>query len=114
MHGEPISLFQVIASTADAVNARPFLGQRFTIARSITSCILYCHSINWLHERLGSFNVVFFLPPGTSIAESRSLPFVVGFDHSRQDKENAFSHGPPSDERFLHYLHPEYFSKGRF
>jgi hypothetical protein len=114
MHGEPISLFQVIASTADAVNARPFLGQRFAIARSITSCILYCHSINWLHERLSSFNVVFFIPPGTSIAESRSLPLVVGFDHSRQDKENAFSHGPPSDERFLHYLHPEYFSKGRF
>jgi hypothetical protein len=105
---EPMSLFQLISSTANSTHGRPFLEARFAIARSITSCILYYHSINWLHERLNIFNIVFFSRPGTPIAMSRTLPFVVGFDHSRQDKTKAFSHGPPSDERFQHYLHPDY------
>lgn len=109
---EPMSLFQLISSTANSTHGRPFLGARFAIARSIASCILYCHSINWLHERLNSFNIVFFSRPGTPIATPRTLPFVVGFDHSRQDKKKAFSHGPPSDERLQHYLHPDY-SDGR-
>jgi serine/threonine protein kinase len=111
---DPTSLFQLITSAPNPITGKPFLGHRLDIARTIASCILYCHSIGWLHERLNSHNVVFFPPRGMSVTQSRSTPYVIGFSHSRQDKENAFSRGPPSDPSLIHYLHPDYFTEKRF
>ena len=111
---EPRSLYQLILSSPNPHNGGPTLNQRFEIARTITSCILYCHSLHWLHERLNSHNVVFFLSSSASVTEPRSRPFIIGFNHSRQDKMNEFTHGPPSDPALIRYLHPDYAERKHF
>lgn len=111
---EPISLHERILSTAHGNRGRPYLGTRFAVARTIVSCIFYCHGVNWLHERLNSFNVIFFAPSEAIGAIAQTMPYVVGFDHSRQDIDHAFSHGPPAHERFQHYLHPQYVKGSNF
>lgn len=114
---ETFSLFSLLDSTMSerAVHKRPFLGQRFAIARSIAACILYFHSIDWLHERLSSHNIMFFKPTDISISEYNTLPYVVGLTHSREDNEKAWSNGPDEDATlYQDYSHPQYHVLQRF
>jgi hypothetical protein len=111
---EPTSLFDLIASTSNTAHGKPYLGERFEIARSVAACIQYCHGSNWLHKRLNSYNVVFLVPPDSKVARRAGSPYIIGFNHSREDKEDEYSYGPPSDPTLTPYLHPKYFTTRRF
>jgi serine/threonine protein kinase len=111
---QPRSLYDLINSCEDPISGQILLRERFEIVRQITTCILYCHSLQWLHERLNSKNIVFFLPENTTLAKSRALPYLIGWNHSRRDEKNEISHGPPQDTLSIDYLHPEYVALKSF
>ncbi len=80
----PISLFELLSSSA-----KPRVTERVKVAHAIANCLLYLHSVNWLHKGLRSQNIVFF--PISSSAESGkdkkkidfSKPYLSGFDFAR-------------------------------
>ena len=111
---EPVSLFELIASTKDTTRGKPYLGVRFAIARSIAECIQYCHSSNWVHKRLNSYNIVFLRSESSKAGLHSALPYLIGFNHSREDKDDEQSYGPPSDPAMIPYLHPDYIRTKRF
>jgi len=97
-----------------STSGRPYLGERFNIARIVSACIFYCHSSNWLHKRLNSQNVVFLVPPDSGSRHPPASPFIIGFNHSREDGDQEQSNGPPTDPILTPYLHPDYLTSGRF
>ena len=111
---EPTSLFELITSTLDTDRGKPYLGERFEIARTVAACTFYCHSGNWLHKRLNSHNVIFLVPKGSTVSRSARSPYIIGFNHAREDKDDDDSCGPPSEPGLIPYLHPDYISTRRF
>ena len=109
----PLSLSDFISSTSAIERGRPYLGQRFDIARAVVSCISFCHASSWLHRGINSFNII-FLTSTIPIAPHARLPYIIGFNHSREDEENALSYGPPAERSLIPYLHPDYIARRRF
>jgi serine/threonine protein kinase len=108
----PINLRDYIRSTYDRKSSRPFLGAIFRLAHILANGILEYHTVSWLHKDISSFNIIFF--PVDSSAEAMQsafdMPHIIGFNHSRQSKETAFTQGPFISPESRHYVAPEYLS----
>lgn len=90
---------------------RPLLGDRFRLAQSLAASILEFHKIGWLQKGISSFNIVFFRSRRNSSSfaiQSIQTPYFVGFLHSRQNDESAFTEGPSEDTLHKDYQHPIY------
>ncbi|RFU33952.1 hypothetical protein B7463_g2366, partial [Scytalidium lignicola] len=111
---EPASLFELITTTSNSDRGKPYLGERFEIARTIAMCTFYIHSCNWLHKRLNSHNVIFLVPKGSTVSRSARLPYLIGFNYAREDKDDEGSYGPPSESELVPYLHPDYITTKKF
>ena len=53
---------------------------------------------------------------GTSISSTCDLKsfYLIGFNHSRQNTPTAFTQGPSTDPRQIHYQHPSYTLRASF
>jgi serine/threonine protein kinase len=91
-----------------AVAARPALGDIFIAAHSLANSILQFHKINWLHKNISSLNVCFGHTPSGPILATIRHPYLIGFNHSRPDSSDAFTHGPSENPEQKDYSHPEY------
>ncbi|KAK0103548.1 hypothetical protein ONS95_005566 [Cadophora gregata] len=60
----PISLFELLLSSP-----KPRVTERIKVAYAIANCLLYLHSVNWLHKGLRSHNIVFF--PHNKVVEGK-------------------------------------------
>jgi hypothetical protein len=109
---QPTSLHQLIQETKN-VHLRPELGQLFRLAHSIASCLLEYHTIHWLHKSISADHIIFFSTRQDQSACDVSEPYVIGFNHSRQDKPNEYSEGPENEKSRMKYQHPLYQS-GKF
>ncbi|KAI9822997.1 MAG: hypothetical protein M1832_002651 [Thelocarpon impressellum] len=78
--------------------AKPSLSERLSLARQLASCMLYLHSVNWLHKGLRSHNVLFLAP--TTVCLS-------GFDFARPAHADELTEKPPPHPAFDVYRHPE-------
>ena len=85
---KPISLLNLIAT-----QERPTLSKRITLAHAIAHCLMYLHSVNWLHKGLRSNNIIFFTPPGKM--PEYGAPIIAGFEYARPDFPEEETEPPP-------------------
>jgi len=79
----PVSLFELLTASP-----KPRVTERIRVAHAVANCLLYLHSVNWLHKGLRSHNVVFFpvtvkSKHGTTTRIDYSKPYLSGFDFAR-------------------------------
>jgi len=108
---EPISLLQLLQNTG---LSKPSVTDRIALAKALANCILYLHSVNWLHKGLRSDNIIFFAP--ASKDERRridyTLPYLSGFDFARPARPGEFTEQPADDVELSIYRHPSTLSIG--
>lgn len=94
----PVSLLNLIGS-----ENRPSLTKRIGLAHIIARCLMYLHSVNWLHKGIRSSNIVFF-PSGPNF--DYSAPIIAGFDYARPDLQEELTEPPPEYSENDLYRHP--------
>ena len=87
--------------------SKPFLGQRFKLARKLAVSILTLHLSGWLHKGIRSHNVMFF-PESADMPIDVSRPYLCGFDYSRADELDEETERTPANVEDDLYRHPDY------
>lgn len=111
-----VTLHQVLSR--EKSKSRPLLNERFRIAHELALSVLTFHKVGWVHKALVPSNVLFQSAlasnTGSTAVDILSLqgPYVLGFSHSRQDDEYAFTEGPNESDNFRLYRHPDYLQSG--
>lgn len=108
----PTTLRDMICKLRD-IETRPFLGQIFELSHALAYSILQFHKANWLHENFSSFNVCFFPSHIEDAAKSITEPRLIGFNHSRQDGLDAFTHGMNAGSEQQDFSHPDYLKDNK-
>jgi len=105
----PITLRQLIKDTSRERSSRPDLGDLFELATKVVRCILEVHRIGWVHRSISSYNIL-FPPDSTSQIVPLRSPYLIGFNHCREDAWLAFTQALNADLHInqLRYQHPEY------
>lgn len=101
----PISLFDLLSSP------KPRVTERIRLAHAVANCLLYLHSVNWLHKGLRSHNIVFFPAPtdgksGKPINIDWSKPYLSGFDFARPARAGEMTEVPSHVPLYNIYRHP--------
>ncbi|KAA8565748.1 hypothetical protein EYC84_009583 [Monilinia fructicola] len=100
----PISLVQLFSSYP-----KPRVTDRIKLAHALSNCLLYLHSVNWLHKGFRSHNIVFF--PLASKDGRRQLVdwdqvYLSGFDFARPARKDETTEIPGDGEEYNMYRHP--------
>ena len=108
----PVSLFELLSSSP-----KPRITERIRLAHAIANCLLYLHSVNWLHKGLRSHNVVFFPVTSTgkgklSIGVDYSKPYLSGFDFARPARSDEVTEIPGDVPEYNMYRHPSTQGQG--
>jgi hypothetical protein len=107
----PVSLFELLSSP------KPRVTDRIRLAHAIANCLLYLHSVNWLHKGLRSHNIVFFPVSvdengGRSTRIDWSKPYLSGFDFARPARADEMTEIPGFEPTYNLYRHPSTQSFG--
>jgi len=108
----PISLFDLLSSSP-----KPRVTDRIRLAHAVANCLLYLHSVNWLHKGLRSHNIVFFPTAskgknGTSKKVDYSKPYLSGFDFARPARADEMTEIPGDVPAYNMYRHPSTQGQG--
>ena len=93
---------------------RPFLEDRYRLARTLAISLLEFHTVDWLHKNLSAYNVIFFNNESKvgskdfSRIKALEEPFIIGFSRSRPNELAAFTNGPRISSESRIYQHPQY------
>ncbi len=82
----------------------PSLTKRITLAHVIARCLLFLHSVDWLHKGLRSENIIFFDPSDDS--KVFNAPIIGGFEYARPDWPEEITDPPRAHEEHDVYRHP--------
>jgi serine/threonine protein kinase len=96
----PVSLLQLLLK-----EDKPRVTDRVALAKAIANCILYLHSVNWLHKGLRSHNIVFFRTKDSNKIDY-SKPYISGFDFARPARPGEPTELPKDNIEFNLYRHP--------
>lgn len=97
----PVSLFDLLSSSK-----RPRVTDRIRLAHAISNCLLYLHSVNWLHKGLRSHNIVFFqVTKDKRTTIDYGKPYLSGFDFARPAHKKEMTE-LPGDTEYNLYRHP--------
>lgn len=97
----PISLFDLLSTR------KPRVTDRIKLAHATANCLLYLHSVNWLHKGLRSHNIVFFpITNGRSALIDWSKPYLSGFDFARPARADEMTEVPGDVPAYNMYRHP--------
>ncbi|CZT45816.1 uncharacterized protein RSE6_06171 [Rhynchosporium secalis] len=102
----PVSLFELLTSSP-----KPRVTERVKVAYAIANCLLYLHSVNWLHKGLRSHNIVFFPTTTTMNGQGKtaidySKPYLSGFDFARPARADEMTEIPGDNGANNMYRHP--------
>ncbi|KUJ08140.1 kinase-like protein [Mollisia scopiformis] len=107
----PVALAEIIRPTQPRPR-RPLLSEIFVTAHTLASALLKFHKADWLHKGISSYNIIYFPNSGEELALAFSRPYLIGFNHSRENSDYAFTLGPTTDIKVRDYQHPEYREGG--
>lgn len=86
----------------------PGLSERLALATALVTSVHAFHISGWLHKNINSHNVLFFCQSLVPLVGLNfEDPYMVGFNHSRQNNPNAYTDGPVNRTR-EDYQHPSY------
>ena len=103
-HSQPISLHQLIKSTAS--ESRFPLKSRFHVAQMIAQSIGVFHADQWVHKSICSQSIVFFKNRNAK-AWMLDSPYLVDFEYSRPVGGRTFEHYHKTTDSMTLYLHPD-------
>ncbi|TKA75025.1 hypothetical protein B0A55_04796 [Friedmanniomyces simplex] len=106
----PKSLHQLLSDRNE--RELPDLERRYSLASDLAEALAALHDLEWFHKDLSSHSVL-FLPTSDRQPYWKTQPYLIGFHHSRQTRED-FSEGPltaSQDRSRERYHDPEYLSK---
>lgn len=86
----------------------PHIGQRLTLAKTLAACLQSVHVSGWVHKNINSYNILFFTLANPLSDGDYGKPYLVGFEHSREDEQGVYTRGPESLDGTKHYQHPRY------
>ncbi|KAK4691704.1 hypothetical protein P7C71_g5352, partial [Lecanoromycetidae sp. Uapishka_2] len=86
----------------------PSLTMRITLAHAIARCLLYLHSVNWLHKGLRSENLILFTNFDGTLAFD--VPIIAGFEYARPDWPGEWTDPPRPHSAHDTYRHPQVLS----
>ncbi|KAJ4288627.1 hypothetical protein N0V90_011864 [Kalmusia sp. IMI 367209] len=78
---EPVTLHMSLSRGQHGI--LPTLGERFELARNLTSAVVRLHDCGWVHGSLSSGNIVFFPSADNSRVISVASPYILGFNYTR-------------------------------
>lgn len=87
---------------------QPSLGDIFKLSRALANSILQFHKVSWLHKNISSFNICFACDSTDARTVDVTTPYMVGFNYSRPNSSDAFTHGPNEEPEQKDYSHPAY------
>lgn len=87
----------------------PHIGQRLTLAKTLAACLQIVHVSGWVHKDINSYNILFFTSANPLSDGDYEKPYLVGFEHSREDEQGAYTRGTESFDETKHYQHPRYW-----
>ncbi|GKU11246.1 unnamed protein product [Fusarium langsethiae] len=90
---------------------KPRVTERVHIAHALSNCLLYLHTVQWLHKGLRSRNVLFFRAHDERV--NYRQPFLSGFDFSRPGGSDEMTDAPGDDAAHDLYRHPNAQSNRR-
>ncbi|EPS45912.1 hypothetical protein H072_98 [Dactylellina haptotyla CBS 200.50] len=112
----PRTLEDVIAKSSK-LREQPTLGSRFQLALTLALSLSGFHKVGWLHKSISAHNVLLFIPNEKAKSQSAAdwlvNPYLIGFNHSRQDDPFAFTIGQDDNKNITQYYHPEYARKAK-
>ncbi|KAK5988981.1 hypothetical protein PT974_10479 [Cladobotryum mycophilum] len=97
----PISLRELLQDNAIR---KPRVTERIKLAHALSNCLLYLHTVNWLHKGLRSHNILFFRTKTGHVDYGR--PYISGFDFSRPGGSDEMTESPGYDAEHDLYRHP--------
>lgn len=100
----PTSLIQLFSAYP-----KPRITDRIKLAHALSNCLLYLHSVNWLHKGFRSHNIVFFplvSNDGKRHVVDWSQAFLSGFDFARPARKEETTEIPGDGEEYNMYRHP--------
>lgn len=102
-----ISRDSKLVSIRDCMNRfdEPSLNDRVTLAHKTANCILYLHSVNWLHKSLRSENIVCFVDQHSPFV--LTAPYLLGFGYSRPARSGESTEPTPPVPAWEIYCHPD-------
>lgn len=86
----------------------PHIGQKLTLAKTLAMCLQIVHVSGWIHKDINSYNILFFTLANPLSDGDYRKPYLVGFEHSREDEQGAYTRGPDSFNETKQYQHPRY------
>lgn len=107
----PITLVDLIMQTQRRL-LRPPLDEVFAIAHTLALSVLNFHKAGWLHKGISSSNLIFFPEIDEPVARSITSLHLIGFNHSRESNDFAFTEGPGDNMEMRDYQHPDYRFRG--
>ena len=99
----PVSLHQLIER-----DTKPSLTDRILLAHKIAKCMLYLHTVNWLHKAFRSDSILFFTTDGNT---DLTAPYLSGYEYARPDKKGETTTSTDADWWWQLYIHPDYQNK---
>jgi len=88
----------------------PSLTDRYALAGKLTTCMLYLHSVDWLHKSFRSENVLFFFRESLT---AYSQPYLMGFEYSRPSRMGEKTDPVPWSPETELYCHPDILLTGK-
>lgn len=73
---------------------RPALEDRVMLARQLAAALSRLHKVNWVHQNISAFSIIFSLPPSHTGSQGLPPPYLIGFSYSHLDNPNAWSKIP--------------------
>ena len=86
----------------------PHIGQKLTLAKTLAACLQIVHVSGWIHKDINSYNILFFTSANSLTDGDYRKPYLVGFQHSREDEQGAYTWGPGSSDETKQYQYPRY------
>ncbi|KAF2110564.1 kinase-like domain-containing protein [Lophiotrema nucula] len=102
----PLRLHHILRGRDQPAKVNFHVGEKIALAKALAVSLWTLHMSGWMHKDINSNNIVFFTESTQHYRLQASEPYLIGFQHSRQ--EDTYTEGPEISESWSKYQHPKY------